>query len=84
MSHLQTKEEFIKGYCERSGITEGQLYNEFNQIVLPCDCGDADCVGWAAFNNTERNMKSYKDIYNFQNIDIDKIVIDHNKSLCQI
>ena len=38
------KEEFIVGYCERSGITWEEL-SEW-ATVLPCDCEEDDCRGW--------------------------------------
>ena len=38
------KEEFIVGYCERSGITWEEL-SEW-AMVLPCDCEEDDCRGW--------------------------------------
>ena len=38
------KEEFIVGYCERSGVT----WEELSQwaMVLPCDCEEDGCRGW--------------------------------------
>ncbi len=39
-----TKEEFIEGYCERSGITREQFDENF--IAATCDCGEAICKGW--------------------------------------
>lgn len=41
---LQT--EFIKSYCERSGITEETLHKG-GQFSVVCDCGDETCLGWA-------------------------------------
>ena len=39
-----TKEEFIAGYCERSGVT----WEELSQwaMVLPCGCEEDGCRGW--------------------------------------
>ncbi len=41
-----TQSEFIKSYCEKSGITEKEL-NELGQFAIICNCGDRDCRGWA-------------------------------------
>jgi hypothetical protein len=39
------KEAFIRRYCERSGITWEFLSKR--RVVVPCDCGDPICEGWA-------------------------------------
>ena len=41
-----TCEQFIKGYCERSGITLEQM-REFGMVAIACVCGEPDCKGWA-------------------------------------
>lgn len=38
-------DEFERGYCERSGISVEQM-RQWNHVV-PCDCGDEICEGWA-------------------------------------
>lgn len=40
-----TREEFIQGYCERSKIDRERLFK--SRRVIPCDCGDESCRGWA-------------------------------------
>lgn len=39
-----TRNEFIAGYCERSGVTWEWLSEHMDAI--PCDCGDETCLGW--------------------------------------
>ena len=44
-----TREEFIKGYCERSGITptpNGARVGIRRMFALPCSCGEEICEGW--------------------------------------
>ena len=45
-----TQSEFIKGFCERSKITEKEL-NKLGKFAVPCDCHDhqdnPSCDGWA-------------------------------------
>lgn len=53
-----TKEEFEKGYCERSGITLEE-YHE-TQVTLPCSCGYEDCEGWAVISNDPRLIGWHK------------------------
>jgi len=40
-----TKDEFEKGYAERSGVTVDWLHS-YNQFGVPCDCGEDGCEGW--------------------------------------
>ena len=40
------KDEFEKGYAERSGITVEDLHKR-GQEAVPCDCGEESCHGWA-------------------------------------
>jgi len=43
----ETKEEFEKGYIERSKISEE--YYHVTHTTLPCTrCGFEECTGWAA------------------------------------
>lgn len=56
-----TKEDFIKLYCEKSKITEQELLE--SQVVLPCNCGDEICKGWAVVGNNELNIKAHKELY---------------------
>lgn len=59
-----TKEEFEKGYCERSGITTEEYKNDFNLVTLPCNCIDEDCPKWAAVTNGPRYIRIHNDLYN--------------------
>jgi len=45
-----TKQEFIDGYCKRSNISWDELKE--TQVVLPCNCGEDVCDGWAMITNT--------------------------------
>lgn len=56
-----TKEDFIKLYCEKSGITEEELLK--TQVVLPCNCNDEICKGWAVVSNNELSIKAHYDLY---------------------
>lgn len=56
-----TKEEFEKGYCERSGITI-EFYNKY-KVTLPCACGEEDCEGWAAMSNDPELIKWHMQFY---------------------
>ena len=40
-----TRDEFIAGYCERSGLTWEWLQKYKAAVV--CSCGEAVCHGWA-------------------------------------
>jgi hypothetical protein len=40
-----TREEFIRQYCARSGITWNLL--RLRRIAVPCVCGRRTCQGWA-------------------------------------
>lgn len=39
-----TKDEFIDGYCTRSGIT--REFFLLHGDAVPCDCGEGTCAGW--------------------------------------
>jgi hypothetical protein len=39
-----TEDEFIDGYCARSGVSRGELASR--RVAVPCDCGDPACPGW--------------------------------------
>lgn len=54
------KEEFLKGYCERSGISWAELSQ--SQVVLPCQCGADCCAGWAMVSNNELSIKAHNDL----------------------
>lgn len=49
------KDEFEKGYAERSGITVEDLHKH-GQEAVPCDCGEESCRGWA-MRTTGRDQK---------------------------
>ena len=55
------KEDFIKHYCKESGIKQEELLK--TQIVLPCNCGDTTCEGWAMVSNNKLSIKSHKKLY---------------------
>jgi hypothetical protein len=55
-----TQSEFIKKYCETSGITEKEL-NDIGSCAVFCDCGDCGCEGWAMVG--KGNLKSHIDLY---------------------
>lgn len=47
-----TRDEFIDGYIERSGITPERTPDGFilagqEHKAMKCDCGDEACEGWA-------------------------------------
>ena len=52
-----TKEEFIKGYARRSGLTVEELA-ALGNYVEPCSCGDDSCQGWQMLfrNNYIQNV----------------------------
>lgn len=62
-----TREEFIDGYMERSGLdancrTErGFRIGHIERIALPCTCGDEACKGWAMVPTdfAEDHMRRY-------------------------
>jgi hypothetical protein len=56
-----TKEEFIAGYCTRSGITREQF--DARQVALPCTCDYENCAGWAAVPNDSDLIRSHMDLY---------------------
>jgi hypothetical protein len=39
-----TKDEFERGYAERSSMTVEELRQ--HMVPKPCACGDATCLGW--------------------------------------
>lgn len=56
-----TKEEFIKQYCELSGVAWGKLSK--HEIALPCACENPDCQGWAMVPNNASSIKSHMELY---------------------
>lgn len=56
-----TKEEFIAGYCERSGLTWEYLSR--HKVALPCACGEDGCDGWAMISNNEDSIKTHMELY---------------------
>lgn len=59
-----SKEEFIKDYCEKSGITEKDLLKR--NVILTCNCGDLSCNGFAVVSKDELIIKAHNDLYNKQ------------------
>jgi hypothetical protein len=55
------KDKFVKEYCKRSDISEETLY-KFS-VVLPCNCGEHACKGWAVVSNNDLSIKSHKELY---------------------
>jgi hypothetical protein len=56
-----TREEFVRGYMERSGITDYRLDgervyedDEYYMLALPCKCGEDECQGWAMIPPSSR------------------------------
>ena len=60
-----TKEQFIDGYCKRSGITRG--FYDSNFVALRCDCGEDNCSGWAAVGNNEEQIRRHLELYGGRN-----------------
>jgi hypothetical protein len=50
-----TKAEFIKGYCERSGISYASMM-KYNRMAVPCSCGDHFCHGWQMVNVKDESL----------------------------
>ena len=56
-----TKDEFIDSYCKKSKISWDKLSK--SQVVLPCECKDELCQGWAMVSNDQDSIKSHIDLY---------------------
>jgi len=56
-----SKEEFIKGYCERSEISREEYDKNF--LALKCNCEDTKCNGWATVSNDSLSIKAHNDLY---------------------
>lgn len=56
-----TKDEFISGYCKRSGLTWDWLSK--HEVALPCACGEESCEGWAMVSNDGESIKAHLDLY---------------------
>lgn len=50
--------EFVKMYCENSGITEREFYE--NQVPMPDQTSPS---GWAAVSNNPLSIKAHVDLY---------------------
>lgn len=55
------KEEFIKHYCERSGVTWEWLKQY--KDALPCACGDEICDGWAMVSKDDDAIRAHMELY---------------------
>ena len=53
-----TKDEFIKSYCKKSNITWKDLSK--TEVVLPCRCGETNCLGWAIVRNNPSIIKLHE------------------------
>ncbi len=58
-----TREEFVAGYMERSGVTDWRIDGEvvtfagrFKRLAIPCECGEDGCEGWAMVREGEREI----------------------------
>ena len=56
-----TKEEFEKGYLERSGLSQKFCNEHF--VTMECNCGEEICDGWAQIRNNEESIKTQKELY---------------------
>ena len=53
-----TPEEFLADLAEKNGETVEQLQAHLascNEVVVPCNCGDAICRGWIITNSNDRD-----------------------------
>lgn len=57
-----TRDAFIAGYCERSGITPEKL-SALGQVAVPCSCGEPGCCGWAMVENTPEALARHRELY---------------------
>jgi hypothetical protein len=70
------REQFIAGYCERSGVTWEELSK--TQIAERCDCGEEGCAGWAMVSKratVSHASASIGDDTEFINV-IDDVLLD--------
>jgi len=56
-----SKDEFIKQYCENSGVEWNWLQQY--QVALPCMCGSSKCKGWAMVPNDIDSIKKHMELY---------------------
>jgi hypothetical protein len=61
-----TRDEFITGYLQRSGLEQYRTPEGFDiegraYIALPCDCDDEICEGWKMVN--KRDHEEFPDRY---------------------
>ena len=54
-----TKEEFERGYAERSGMTVERLH-QLGQAAVPCDCDYEACEGWGMVDSTSAIYEEWK------------------------
>jgi len=57
----RTKEEYINGYCERSGISR-EFYDN-NMVALPCRCEFQELIHWNSTANDPIAIKAHMDLY---------------------
>lgn len=63
-----TKDEFIDAYISRSGgkierTADGMKMGEWEQVALPCACGEDGCEGWAMITNNSWSIRSHLFFY---------------------
>lgn len=56
----ETKEQFIKRQLTFTGMDN----DEFNhrRVVLPCDCNEPGCTGWASIPNFPGSIRMHKQL----------------------
>lgn len=64
-----TKQEFIQGYAERSGLTkhiceEGiDIPGAGRLVARPCACGEESCGGWAMLHDSPEILSIHEQLY---------------------
>lgn len=56
-----TKDQFIDGYCERSGIA--REWFDAQLVALPCACDYEGCQGWATIRNDPDQIRHHMEFF---------------------
>ena len=56
-----TRDEFIDSYCKKSKVSWDKLSK--TQVVLPCECKEELCQGWAMVSNNQYLINRHVDLY---------------------
>jgi hypothetical protein len=56
-----SEQEFIDGYCGRSGVTWAELSQHY--VALPCACEQEYCEGWAMVSNDPHAIQTHMELY---------------------